>query len=843
MNETDWIQSVNSLIDRCTRELISLAAMDGALDTLCMTSSSPYEALEIHIKRTGKVDMVAGRALSREMDMRKTVVFESDQYSATVTGWIKDGETDSDATQRAVVGLVKAWFAEERRTHARSGLIVKDAPGVASAAAAAVDALARAEGQASVLFADLDRLKELNSELGQSVVDERILEPLAIVLEEAVVRPSISIHRSGDEYLFLCPGAPHEALAQARRLQEAIAAHDFGGSDVRISVGIAAVTDGTTWADLDALEATAEAAMKPPGEGARDKQRRGRTSLAVLDTPRVLTGAVAPALASTIVKAGVAADAPFGDPWLNYITRTMQGAFAGSVAEAEAALDSLIDWIAPRWTTSLDGVICANESSVPTLSPASVAFACAHALFRIVFVNGVSGLNCDDSDDVRLAFADSCGFAVKWGGNRLRSGVLDGASTVDLGGFVLRDTTLDAGLFEPRRALLLRIGHQYGPGQNQVFADVITADDRPSTGGALPDFWEGSVARVVTRLRDVPDLTTVAIVGEEASAQRTVERLRNVALWRNESEELSRRTGLSETELRSASERLEGRVAVFPTYSAAIESLADAMSATVTLTSRSAGGADAEQASGFLTLRADLTAFALPSVAGCRVDTAAQAFPVVLQLLKDSSSAAGAMVVDQAGVQMIDVIDFKLQVGKPHTAQIPAFYLSDEAELEAYFQDAFLAEGGLFQRALQPQLARFLSHLTHAMAGPEQFSTRRAILVVPVPPTNHADPEGRELSPLGLVSIRAIPRLMSRRWHMTFSFTWRTVEALVGLPYSLYGSLRYAEHLTAALQERSAGESLPLSLSEVSYVAHSLHMANDVYSRQVARRIIQLAAA
>ena len=125
-------------------------------------------------------------------------------------------------------------------------------------------------------------------------------------------------------------------------------------------------------------------------------------------------------------------------------------------------------------------------------------------------------------------------------------------------------------------------------------------------------------------------------------------------------------------------------------------------------------------------------------------------------------------------------------------------------------------------------------HLSAVVSGGTKFATRRAILVVP-----HRIVAGEDLSPLGLVSVRLIPRFVGEVIRILYSFTWRTVEAFVGFPYSLYGSVGFAEHLTAELQARVATEQRRhVRMGEVSYIAHSLHMFMDAYGQNIARRIV-----
>ena len=70
-------------------------------------------------------------------------------------------------------------------------------------------------------------------------------------------------------------------------------------------------------------------------------------------------------------------------------------------------------------------------------------------------------------------------------------------------------------------------------------------------------------------------------------------------------------------------------------------------------------------------------------------------------------------------------------------------------------------------------------------------------------------------------------------------FVWRTVEAFIGLPYSLYGSIKLAQSLLSKLNaDLPKGTSTPFRMGELTYIALSLHMRSDGVHRRIAKRIV-----
>ena len=216
------------------------------------------------------------------------------------------------------------------------------------------------------------------------------------------------------------------------------------------------------------------------------------------------------------------------------------------------------------------------------------------------------------------------------------------------------------------------------------------------------------------------------------------------------------------------------------------------------------------------------------------MDTIAAAFPVVLEMARHAE--AEAVILDAAGQELRELVDFKVVLRRPTNDRVPAFYLGESGSLDEYFRRAFIGEGSLFgsEFVADGQLEAVLTHLKEVVTGGARFATRRAILVVP-----HRVQAGRELAPLGLVSIRVIPRFQRDSVSLLYSFTWRTVEAFVGFPYSLYGSVSFAEYLTEELRSRVPEPMRrQIAMGELSYIAHSLHMFLDSYGQNIARQIV-----
>jgi hypothetical protein len=220
---------------------------------------------------------------------------------------------------------------------------------------------------------------------------------------------------------------------------------------------------------------------------------------------------------------------------------------------------------------------------------------------------------------------------------------------------------------------------------------------------------------------------------------------------------------------------------------------------------------------------------------GIRVPTISEAFPIMLDIVRPMISEKNTVpLIDQAGREFIELIDFKVHLEKPFENMVPHFFIGKDSEtMEKYYQSAFGSDG-LFYKKLNKddQYNHVITHIVDVCVDKKKrFATRRAILVVP---------NDNPTVPLGLVSIRIIPRFEGKNIRLNFSFTWRTVEAVKGFPYSLYGSVKFSGDIKNDIIKHPEikKQSINVEIDTVSYIAHSLHMFTDEASQEIIRGII-----
>lgn len=739
----------------------------------------------------------------------------------------RDMSSAGSVTSSDLWAMFKAfWRADERSPSA--GILSGQYGAMRAALQGSVDAWAA--GHVAVAFADIDRFKQFNDRNGWEA-GNGLIRAVGQALAAAAPPSCVVVHLSGDEFLVFATGdRAHEALGVCLALRTAaeaalLDAEQAGGGTraTGLSMGIASYArgdvDGTDLFEL--LRDRAEKAMKPDGA-----KRYGVVSVSPGPAAPPADAADADGLAVVLTAARLSRPVPFGNSWLNVLADAAQ----------TAASHDLGDGLAPALQRAVEGLVVpadraqAHESLRPPqdvlngglpLAPLEIVLAAACGVARAA-LTGRSG-----PTSVDVAWTEA------------------GAQLSVAGAPVL---AVGAPLAEPRTTVLLREGHAQGaPAATtrallvtvgsggdafpaDLFAGVVYVDDKPSVGGGLPDLWEAALAQVVDTASENPNVGRVFIIGNIEHAEHTLRLLEAPQDWDAAADTLAYKLGTGTARIRDVGRRLTGAARQ---VTALDEIVAELLAHQESAPPVAALVDDPRVRTVPRALRnaAVPETYRLQTWDGCRVQTAFQAFPVALHLLRHSNAPR---LQDQNQRAYLELSDFRIVLENPLTDPVPAFYLLEKESLEAYYQAQFASADGLFRAALDAdgQLAAVIEHVAGAMT--RGTSTRRAVLVIP-----HRLPDDGGLSPLGLVSVRLVPRLRDDGSLLDASFSWRTVEALVGLPYSLYGSIRFAQELAAHIAAR-----LPTAMARtmrtgtISFIAQSLHLFTDPYAQRIARQVI-----
>ncbi|HKW00996.1 MAG TPA: GGDEF domain-containing protein [Vicinamibacterales bacterium] len=123
----------------------------------------------------------------------------------------------------------------------------------------------------AILFVDIDKFKSLNSQYGETVVDENLLPEFQRLLREMVRHRGCAYREGGEEFVIALPNQTlSDGAAFARRLRAKVAHRMFGVASsvvtMTVSIGVAAFPDhGQDFAKVRQIANFAEHRAKKAG--------------------------------------------------------------------------------------------------------------------------------------------------------------------------------------------------------------------------------------------------------------------------------------------------------------------------------------------------------------------------------------------------------------------------------------------------------------------------------------------------------------------------------------------------------------------------------------------------
>ncbi|SDU13825.1 diguanylate cyclase [Pseudomonas yamanorum] len=697
----------------------------------------------------------------------------------------------------------------------------------------------------SVIYIDLDNFKNVNDQSSHSEGNKAIRLVYGEMHKLCKDLGGLALIDGGDEFLLVLPcDQAMDVSSRLWELKNRVAEFSFGAKDFRIGMTAGVVTrslDEIT-RDLSSIKDICEELTK---DGTVQKKKRRGTINFERRQPAIDDEYSYQAKLSNYLKLGLCLSKSrnkiencFADERLNLIVKevSLLSDNPPDPAKVNDAVSAVLTWFGANLTKECDELSLLTRSGPASeISQGAVTVAILHALSQAAVKYSWS----DVSDDtLALNWSDSSGLcevifngAPIWGGVEAE---VDGS--LNFGNLVSNG---ELNKFEG-----IAVGVQIGfdqiprtPGGRKLpedfLIDHVRVDVRPKTGGGLPDFWQAALAQVVSALDKANKPSKIIIWGEDVETTEIYKRLTDPESWTND--EIASLTGLTTNVVQDLATRLHENVLVVKNDEEFLESLYTSYQAfygsTVTIASDARGEEPSLQ-------RPMVKAVPLEQSEGIVCTTARVAYPLIVDTLRKTNDVR--LATDDSGQEQRELIAFKLKLTNPSEDKVPDYLVRQKQNLNEYASSVLLLEGGVIRKELDKDsqvlaYCKYLAKYVRQVHAPR--STRRACLVVPHVPDDKGEPR-----PLGLISIWSTPRFLSNSVVLDFVFVWRTVEAFIGLPYSLYGSIQLAEQLTQKVAETAGLGVDTVKLGELNYVALSLHIGSDEFHTRVAKQIVDMAS-
>lgn len=833
MSIETWFSLIDYHINNVNESIFLDIEFEGILEDICNHLDSPVSNINTEIIRKSPFDKINFGSNGEESPQFSKTIESLDQNNTkcVLKVWSKTGDVAYDI-QAKLENLIKSFWKPTMHDEKSRLLFFQNANDY-KFINHSINRLLKNNEYVYVLYLDLDNFKKVNDTFSHEKGNE-VIQHFSSILDRTIRRKGIAIHLSGDEFSIVCGSKNiEEILILSKEINKEVSEYNFDTPAIRISttIGISVITKNNNL-DFKELIKFAEKATKD-----ENGKKRGLVRFFESASNEIEMNALSAELklSTCILKSSIYISNPYSSVWLNFISNEIQKLNLKD-SSIQQQIDDLIQWCKLDFDNSMrkSSFPFGNKIDLhPTCHFIDVAFAICHGIYRDTY------LQSDDSSKLELELKVDIDFKNKSFEILNKENVFYkfGSSdtfkdSVALGGSFVKEGEI---ITPTQRAILIKIGHSHLDLSKILFSEIITIDDRPTRGGGLPDFWEATIARLITNINNNPNVDQVYVLGKHEYGLQTIDKLKKVHEWKNDLENISLKTGISQSDILIASNFLTGKILFPENEKRLLDILSELLKSTYKFKDKQSFKNSALLAENrFLKLEANLDSMCLKKEDGLRVNTIYEAFPIILEIARRSTQEP---IIDQAGQELKELIDFKVCLLNPTDKKIPYFYEKEKVQLEGYFQKQFINDDGLFGSIFikTGQLDAVINHVVNSIKDEKkQFATRRAILVIP-----HEIKVGEDITPLGLISIRIIPRFEKTGIKISYSYTWRTVEALVGFPYSIYGSVCYSEYLTKEIKERvNSNLSSKIQMAEVYYTANSLHIFMDHFGQNIARNII-----
>jgi diguanylate cyclase (GGDEF)-like protein len=700
----------------------------------------------------------------------------------------------------------------------------------------------------AIVFADIDKFKAINDTYSMQVGDCLISKVSSII--EKHCKDSIPIHRSGDEFIIIHPSdRKDDILLILTKIREDLKDINIEHNkeevklDISLSFGIYFIEKGNFESSIkldDYLEKAEKSVKLADGSKERGKIRIYQE--ASMEIEDVNTNSVKKSFIKS--KINFLNHRPYSNVWLSFISQYVKNIEDLTVSNLQDYFEKTIEIVSPNFTNKI----------ISGLPHYAINYTHSVSIIDIIiaFLNGIVinkhstiemkdiSIEYDvDNHQVKLLLESS--EILKY--QQVDKTLLKDFSEINiplLPNIIGNKTIMDGKI---SNSLLIIIGSEYNKTLDEIFNTVINVDNRPMTGGGLPDFWEAAIANLINSISTNRNINYIFVMGDDAKKTKIsslLEKINNHTV--DDIHTIAYKTGFDSSTVDAIFSKLENKINFISNEDELVNILFDKeFSQDNSFDLSKINYSNIKQKKGYLKQEVNLDNFRLDQNDGCRGESLRKIYPVIINNIREINLQSNT---DYSNKQFKELTDYKIILTKPLEDNIPWFYEDDKESFDDYYKNNFLEKAGTFYNKLneQNQAEIVTNHIVEYLKLSDNkkiINTRRAIIIL------KNDLIEEKLDPVGLVSIRIYHNFnLDGSININFTYIWRTVEVIVGLPYSMYGSICYSEYLLEKIIEKlKQVEDLKINLKKIklgnlTYIAQSLHMFRDNYSENIAKNIV-----
>lgn len=562
-----------------------------------------------------------------ESEATSTKKFDlGNNVSCNVSLWCQ-GDSIKEET---VIDLFKAFwncnYADDI-----SGILCSDKAVVKKKCSETLKRYFEREKNVAIFMMDLDNFKEVNDMNSHEFGDQVIREATNVMLD-IIGKKGILIHQSGDEFNVIFPyDKPVEILKLGKNISFGVKSRLENRLKKGLTMSIGVWLPKLEDTDFDKALSSAEQMYFPKGKNVgkqRDSIRIGK------DKECQTLGMPSMELGISRVKSNIYTEGIFHNIYLDFLSD-----FLGQIKdyhEIKQKIKDVIEWINPSWNS---GFYCSRDtielSTSEMLAPEEVGLAFVYGLLKNGSLTGKKIKIDLDKSKIRVCLDGEEIFCEKK--------AIDGTFSDEC---VIPEynSNQEVNVQTSKKIVLVQAGYEKTNIPTDVFYHVIKVDNRPYIGGGLPDFWAAALCDLIADGKRNPNFKKIIVFGDTDNTAKIKRYLENIEKWDNKENEfsyeyISRKTYKSVNDIMIFQNKYKEQVVFAKSSEDLIKLIYQEYQGNLDPCMLSLE--NGEEPRRFLNRRLSYDNLQLKLCDGCRVESLSDAYPTVLEILRNSSDSKG----------------------------------------------------------------------------------------------------------------------------------------------------------------------------------------------------------